>query len=570
MNALQFITKLLQGGVQPAYDLQKEWRQVYLRTTLHTLDIRPSFNFVANGKVYASPKSDYDAIYDNYILNRYVTQHDARQQWTRLNTITGKGFIDRAIQKWASVIFSENGYQLKAQNEKTNTYLDSGNFSGFAFSDWVKETLLHLTINDPNGYVAVLRSDNLTEEEPAKPQIYVVNSGDVLHAHTDDEPFLAFKRKVDRVEQFVVIDTERTYFIDSQSGNIVYYPNNKVVQYSILGGVPITKNGLSFFESYLFYVLDLLNRWATERAHYEGSRKDGIPIRGMVSKGCDDCGGAGVINGDCGEGAENHGNPNCKETCKKCNGSGKTISINQGDTFEFSEELLIKGGGIADFVSWVNPDTRIVDQDLVIIEGLKVEIEKALFIRQTESAAQQSGEAKKIDLAAANQFISKISNRIFATAKVLLLAIVGHIEMTATPDIVFRETTTFITKDESDYINDIATFVKMGNIPKSKELEASMAISAGDNVTAKMINFFLQYAPSVYLNTAQWLEFQNAFVGSPLISLHTLLRFFGESELRKMASELGETAFLQLPMQAVFSELVKRLPKLQTEPTPFI
>lgn len=569
MNALQFITKLLQGGAQPAYE-QKEWRQVYLRTTLHTLDVRPSFNLVANGKVYANPKSDYDAIYDNYILNRYVTQHEARQQWTRLNTITGKGFIDRAVQKWASVIFSENGYQLKAQNEKTNTYLDGGNFSGFGFSDWAKETLLHLTINDPNGYVVVLRGDNLTGEEPAKPQIYIVNSSDVLHAHTDNEPFLAFKRRVNKVEQVVVIDIEHTYFIDSQSGNIVYYPNNKVVQYSILGGVPITKNGLSFFESYLSYVLDLLNRWTTERAHYEGSRKDGIPIRGMVSKGCDDCGGVGVINGDCGEGAENHGNPNCKETCKKCNGSGKTISINQGDTFEFSEDLLLKGGGIADFVSWVNPDTRIVDQDLVIIDSLKVEIEKALFIRQTESAAQQSGEAKKIDLAAANQFISKISNRIFATAKVLLLAIVGHIEMTATPDIVFRETTTFIPKDESDYIADIEAFVSLGNIRKAKEIESQMASTSGDMVTAKSIRFFLQYAPTIYLSTTQWLEFQNAFNGSDLMPLHTAIRFFGETEMAKLIAELGDTTFLQMPMQSIYELFVKRLPKLQANPQPII
>jgi len=239
-----------------------------------------------------------------------------------------------------------------------------------------------------------------------------------------------------------------------------------------------------YYDSSLTYAIPLLDNYLKEHIHYQGDRKDSIPIRGIIESDCEHCGGHGTIKGDCGDGSDAFGKPECNETCKSCKGAGKRNSFNQGDTISISETLLQNSSGISALMGWINPDTKIVEQSSDILQRLAADIEKALFIRQTESAAQQSGEAKKIDLQAANMFISGVSSNVYRVVKSLLLSIASYIQMTGKPDIMFIENTTFILKDSEDYIAEMERFVKMGDIRGAKQIEYKLKIGEGDEVGA--------------------------------------------------------------------------------------
>ncbi len=594
MDKLTFLNMyILRGKPFAACPLESYYLNESRKLTIHSRGVLPNMRVTytdvtgTEKQIIQHTKEGelYDEIFNKNIFNRYLTMHPKRLAWSKLvYTPIGKSLISSALNRYNSAIFQQGSFGFSSQDEATENALKSNDFCGTTFNTWVVNNLLQQVVEDPNGMAVVLRGDNLMPSEPAKPYVMAVRSDAIIHQHTKDEPFLIFERypKNKLNNTYYVIDETETWIIEQRDGKILpepkAYPNYGLLPFMVFGGelnttqVAYDKTQRDatememYYTSYLNFIVSELNALCREQIHYEGDRKDVIPMRGIVARNCDTCNGTGVIIGDCGDDAK-LGAPECNETCKVCNGHGHIISINQGDTLEINEDVLAKvGGNISGAVNWFNPDTGIVTLSSTILAEKISYIEKRLFIFQSE-IANQSGEAKKIDLQAASMFFGKLSNRLFDIAEHTLKNIAAYIQMTATPDFSVKRNTNFQLKDETDLQNEIVTYKQNGLLELAASSEKELLAKQGNGIAVKKIEYFELYSPMQNYSDAQILAVRNIYGDAPDFVKSIKMRYFGQMALNRVINKMGSAWFITATLEQVDKKVQAELAKINTNAT---
>lgn len=576
MTAEQFLDDyLLNGATYSKHNAEKAEivRQVTLKLKLHAEGVLPSHDPVNIGGVLYSKSdtSEYTPIFDRVAFSRFGNQNTGRIAWAKCNYIpVSKPYISRALNKFIGIIFTKNGYKLGSQHEQTQAYLHSNNFAGVPFEAYAKEHVLNRSITDPNGYFVVLRTDDLSGSEPSQPSVFFFGSHSVVHFHTEEEPFLCVRDAATNsiTGRTIVCDKHNTNFVytNKETGEVVIkkYSNYGILPYSIAAGKAVVKTGaggdIVYQNSFIDYVLPVLDELLREFVHYTNNRKDSIATRAITKETCHTCNGTGKIKGDCGEGGSNYGNPNCSSTCDRCGGHGSTTSISQGDTIVIDREWLANNNGVSDFVNWFNPDTKIVDQDKSILHDTEKKIMELLSIRSTDSSEKESGEAKRLNQVNDALSIESMSNGVFTVIKILLTSIAAHIQNSGSPYVLFTTNRTVLTRTEDDYYYEISEYTKNGNLRYADMLQRDMLVSQGDYISARVIDFLLLYSNMRYMSDIQKISFEAAFAGKGILKQEQLLLYFGESEIRKYAHEVGDAVFLKTPLNIIFNQLLERLP----------
>ena len=541
---------------------------------------------------YDATAKKYECIFDADIFNRYLTMHPKRLQWLRLvyNPV-GTPIISSAINRYNSSIFQGGSYDFSSSDTASNEYLAGDNFDNLSFAQWIKNHLLQYVIEDPNGVVVIIREDYILATEPAKPKIKFISSDKVLHRPTDKENYLIFA-EYDRKcldNEYYIIDKDATWTYYKKDGvissEIKQYPNYGYIPFCVLGGevrnaeVSYSIAGVSttcvenYYASYLSFIIGELNALCREELHYQGDRKDVIPMRGIVARNCDTCNGTGHVSGDCGEGLDRHGDPACTETCKSCGGCGSTISINQGDTIEINEDILAKvGGNINGAVNWFNPDTNIVTISNDIVRAKSKLIEKKLFIYQSESSGQQSGESKKMDLETATMFIGRLADRLFDISEKMLISICSYIQMNAKPECETVRNTNFQLKDETDLQSEIILYKEKGLTSFANEAAKQLLRKQGNKLALKRIEYLEIYSPFQHKTDAEVMMITNSYGTSPAVEQAMKMRMFGDALLNAIIYTFGSTWFLAAPLTTINDRVILELAKIDLnnaiQPTP--
>ena len=591
LSKLDFINNyIFKGDAINAFPMDNYYLKETDKITLHSRGVLPNVRLhwqdvsgVEKEAIQYSPiAKKYECIFDADIFNRYLTMHPKRLQWLKLiyNPV-GTPIISTAINRYNSAIFQGGSYDFSSSDTASNEYLKGNNFDSLSFAEWVKNHLLQFVIEDPNGIVVVIREDYILANKQAKPKIKYISSDKILHRPTDKENYLVFAEYDHKCldNEYYVIDKDATWVYIKKDGvigsEIKQYQNYGYIPYCVLGGevrnveVSYTIAGTStscvenYYASYLSFIIGELNSLCREELHYQGDRKDVIPMRGIVARNCDTCNGTGHVSGDCGEGLDRHGDPACVETCKSCGGCGSTISINQGDTIEINEDVLAKvGGNINGAINWFNPDTNIVTISNSIVQEKAKAIEKKLFIYQSESSAQQSGESKKMDLEAATMFIGRLADRLFDICEKMLLSVCSYMQMTATPECEVIRNTNFQLKDESDLQSEIILYKENGLASFANEAAKQLLRKQGNILALKRIEYLEVYSPFQNKTDAEIMMITNSYGASPSVEQAMKIRIFGESVLNSIIHTLGSTWFLSAPLAAINERVLLELSKI--------
>lgn len=594
MDKITFLNQyLLSGKLSSANRLEEQCQKESRAITIHSRGVLPNMRVDytdvtgAEKRIiqYSKEGELYDDIFNKDIFNRYLTMHPKRLAWSKLvYTPVGRSLISSAINRYNSAIFQHGSFSFSSQHEATRLELAKPNYCGDTFNTWVSSNLLQQVIEDPNGIAVVLRADELTASAPAQPYVLVVSYEAILHPYRKEEPFLAIERypKNKLNNTFFIIDENETWVIELKDGKVAgeakAYKNYGFLPFVVLGG-EIKKTQISYdktqkqatetetyYSSYLSYIVQELNALCREQIHYEGDRKDVIPMRGIVARNCDTCNGTGVIIGDCGDDTK-LGAPECNETCKVCNGHGHIISINQGDTLEINEDVLAKvGGNINGAVNWFNPDTNIVKLSSEILAEKTKYIEKRLFIFQSENA-NESGEAKKIDLQAASMFIGKLANRLFDISDLMLRAIASYMQMTATPDYTIKRNTNFQLKDETDLREEIITYKSNGMLELAAISEKELLAKQGNKEAIKKNEYFELYNPLANYTDMQIMAARNIYGDAPDFQKAIKMYYFGNVALKRAINKSGIDWFISATLEQVDKKVQAELAKINTNAT---
>jgi hypothetical protein len=558
------------------------------RVTIHSRGILPNVvlsytdgsGTTRELRQWTAENERYDKYFDKNIFNRYLTMNPQRLKWSKLiYQPAGQVLVMNAANRYNAAIFQAGSYEFSSTHEPTETYINGANFNNQSFDSWVSERLLIHILEDPNGCLVVLRGDEINATQPAKPYIKYVSSDRILHRPTDTEPFLAFcdngitaqTNTVFVVDKFGTTEHLRT---DGKAYIVKEYPNYGFEPYVICGGNIVTANVVqgvgytqqaridSYYCSYISFICSELDSLCRETIHYEGDRKDVIPMRGIIARNCEKCNGTGEIIGDCGDDTR-LGEPECAATCKTCGGHGHIISINQGDTLEVNEDVLAKvGGNINGAINWFNPDTNIVKMSTEIVDTLNNKIAKKLYVYQAEGAAQQTAEAKKIDLQAAAMFIGKLANRCFYVADVLLKSIASYLQMNAEPDYKVTPTANYQLKDEQDLQAEILGYKQAGLPQLADNSERELLMKNGNYIGIKQMDYWAIYSPFENYSDVQILGIRNVFGNTPAVESGLKMKYFGQQAINTVLYNFGESWFLATDLTTLNAEVQKELAKI--------
>lgn len=428
----------------------KSFNEAHHSITLFTRGIKPTYK---NKNGYTVIPHNYKSEYDKYfedILYRHPNEDEVTHQWRRATLPIGKAQepLVNSINRLVSVMFSEDNFTFSSQDELTATYFKD-------IKQLFKEKYTN-RVEDPNGLLAVidLHEKAFINDRP-RPGIIYVESENIKYQGQD---MVVFKYK----EHYHVLTptSYARYKEENEQFVFGYFHEVGIMPVITLGGNKVGNHFISDFAFYIDWAKDFLQQSSDDRAILKNAA---YPIPVMAKETCEKCGGAKTVAVDSCKGATCeicHG-AGCRKTCTTCGGEGQ-IKYFPGRVINFNPTTAGEGGGLVkagDLMNWATPSLEPATHSLERIKYEKEGGEKALNIRNVN--AQQSGEAKALDMAYEEANIKQISDSFFTVCSYILEVAVKWLNYKREVQYSVSKPVTFELKTPLEITSDYEMLVKI-------------------------------------------------------------------------------------------------------------
>ena len=520
--------------------LVKSFNEAHRSITLFTRGIKPTYKDKYGATVTPHNYSqDYEKYFED-ILYRHPNEDDITHQWRRATLPVGKAQepLVNSINRLVSVMFSEDNFTFSSQDELTSDYFKD-------IKQLFKEKYIN-RVEDPNGLLAVidLHEKAFINDRP-RPGIIYVPSCDILYNGKD---MVVFKYN----EHFHVLTPTQyaRYKSDNEQFVFGYIHEVGIMPVVNLGGIKVGDHFISDFAFYTDWAKDFLQQSSDDRAILKNAA---YPIPVMAKENCTKCGGAKTVaKTSCtGTSCESCGGAGCMENCTSCGGEGQ-IKYFPGRKINFNPTTAGEGGGAikaADQMHWATPSLEPATHSLERIKYEKEGGEKALNIRNVN--AQQSGEAKALDMAYEEANIKQVSDSWFTACAYILEVAVKWLNYKREVQYSLSKPVTFELKTPLEITSDYEMLVKI-NASKGVLDTAKMRVLKSLYPNDKLLlrkEKAMMYIDSLYHDNAQ------AIASKELAGLITKEQSILHETLNTIMTEyidrIGVEAFMMLSDQEI-------------------
>lgn len=522
--------------------LVKSYSEAHHSISLFTRGIRPTFK---DKYGYTVSPHNYKQEYEKYfeaILYRHPNEDESIHQWRRATLPIGKAQepLVNSINRLQSVMFSQDNFEFNSQDENTNAYF--AEVKKFFKDHYVNR------VEDANGLFAIidLHETAFVNDAP-RPGIIYIESEHILHL---DEKSCVFKYK-----GFYHLLNESAYVRYNENNTIVFGYLHECGKLPVkpLGGIKSGNHFISDFAFYIDWAKDFLQQSSDDRAILKNAA---YPIPIMAKEPCTSCHGQKTIaKKECeGQSCTQCSGNGCYDECKTCGGSGE-LKYFPGRTINFNPSTVGEGGSVkaADLMSWATPDMAPAQHSLERVKYEKEGGEKALNIRNVN--AQQSGEAKALDMAYEEANIKHISSNYYDVCSYILDIAIKWLNYKKEVQYSFAKPVNTEIKTPLEITSDYEMLVKINaskSILDKAKLRVIKALYPNDKVLIKKESAAM-YIDSLYHDNAQTIGQKElaGIVDKAKLLLHETL----SEQLEMLIERIGVMAFMEMSNKEIKQSL---------------
>ncbi len=546
-----------------------KWEEVYLRTTFHTLGIKPKYEVNRKSSYWynktvtpASYDPKYESIFEGDIFNRYPTISKERYNWQRsIYPTIAKSMFTQALREIKGALFQLGTYDATSHEKNTKAFLEGNNFNCKSLKNYIREVLPSQMVNDPNGFL-VVHYDFEAETATANDLVFRYVSSEKIKFF--DKSLLVFENAD---KSLIAIDANSHSKLsynkkEERYYNLVSVPHNLSILTAIqLGGYYVAVDNENhddsmYYDSFFSAGVELAYPVVRQFIDNESLAKDLIPIVQQVDPTCPECEGDMTIPVPCPD-SEADSAKGCTEICGTCEGKG-TVSRNMGDVYTVDFEAAKEMNGLK-LVDYITPQTAIITATEERFYKLLDELRSALYLNNAEEA--QSGVAKTIDQEKMRKFVSDFSNQLFEVARNLIIFCDALINLKVNPSAAcIVQPTQFGLESEAEQSERIAKMKEGGfdSLILRTKTEAMINTGNSSDEVKKMAKVLGMYDPLRYQNeksierkTALGIITKNACIKS----------LYAENELQKLVHQKGKDWFMRQDYEAIAAELDREIQK---------
>lgn len=398
---------------------RRKCRELFVKTSLHTLGAEPSYKLLGGGGVYKPVNwygNDYQNRFTKVLMSRHPRESEDTLQWrlSQYRPQTKEAFSQLTDSVLGS-LFQDNNYSIIIDSEKDADYiLRDPSFSGYDLVNWFVNIGYTHMVNDANGHFLRMPNKPYTQLEGRDVKVYFIPSFNEIEVTED---FFSFEMG----GYAYYVDKNVIWRFKKQKDNtfLLMTDDNQGYYSHLLGRLPIDISGgywneYGYFESFYNKALPIADEYISSYSAEQLVDKEAShPFIQQVTEKCKTCAGIGQVTSVCGDcnGADSncnscHGN-NYLQTCGTCSGVGET-NVSPGVRINVPYEQMDK-----DAVRIISPNISINQYHNQKNIALKKDLYRALRLNSVDEA--QSGIAKGIDREDRDLFLSKMNNHIFDT-----------------------------------------------------------------------------------------------------------------------------------------------------------
>ena len=342
----------------------------------------------------------FEDVFKTRLLNRHPNESEALYNWRLSNySPLSEDIFNRFLIGANGAIMQPNNYVISV-DEKTQLYLNT-----YPIKEKITECL-EFVLNNPKGYIAVIVELNGEADSSQKlnPEIEFIEEAKVVMKDTDS---------------FAFEDDNFVYFLD-KTVQVTFNKSTEQALETIHGfnELPVWSSDNSFTNSFVKFADELIKNFSDDGMI---TKQYSYPIKQVVSPQCPKCNGQKYeVTYD-----ENDRSNPIRSICSSCGGHG-TMSINPGDNYAISEEVMMKNGGvIPDYAKFITPDIGIPEYHMKRWLEFYTKCERSLRLNPLVNGVQ-SGDAKKEDRKDQYAFLSAISQFVFDQIRKALVYISAY------------------------------------------------------------------------------------------------------------------------------------------------
>lgn len=529
MNYQTFIQKFTDKEKLP---LPKDYSQrvaASLAVQVHSSGCRPKYSIPTRmgGTEVITPES-YDSKFDNIfksrLLNRHPNESEALYNWRLSNyNPLSEDIFKRFLINATGSIMQPNNYVILV-DEKTQLYLNS-----YGLQDKIVECL-EFVLNNPKGYMAVVIEMNKEVDMSAKlnPELEFIEECDVV---MKDEDSFAFE------------DDEYVYFLDKTIQ--VCYNKKTKKDFETTHGfneIPVWDCDNTFTNSFVKFADELIKNFSDDGMM---TKQYSYPLKQVVSPQCPKCNGKKYeVIYDI-----NDRSKSTKQICEGCGGHG-VMSVNPGENYSVSEELVMKlGGQMPDYAKFITPDVGIPKYHMERWLEFYTKCERSLRLNPLVNGVQ-SGDAKKEDRKEQYAFLSAISQFVFQQIKKALVYISAYNNYNNASNTYEAQNIIVVAPKQldlmtdSDLVNELMVIQSKTDdsmILGESQYAVTSKIYKDDNIQAK-INDILYIVDDLYGATGNALK--SKFLSGVYDVRDKTIHEKGYKILLRMSNEMSQETFL--------------------------
>lgn len=402
------------AGLCKAVSTNKEYRHpAYEKTVEYAREFAPHAFGDNPGDVLKTYRPLEDRIIRDYRESIY--QPVSNSEFKRC-----LGVVNRVFSEGVNAISYPEKYPGIISDDETPELYFEQHFAGTSVMNFTEQVVMPCMVGDPN---AVLALDYIAATDEELPEIVptVWGSESVYLFERDTYALIKTNRKsvvsVGQSSQrvglvYLYYNRERIYEVRQYGDQNKYLfrverlADHKCESMPVqqLGGVMVSKDGVSYYESFFDAALPYWNKLIREDSDVDAAVVSHLyPEKVVMQSVCETCKGSGFVQND---------------SCSTCKGSGKVSGGSAYKHVSISDDSIEAGVRPSDVIHYVQKDIESIRLAGERVEGHKLAALQALHLHSVLGVnLLNSGAAKDIDRQDMNLFLSSISNRAYGIAE---------------------------------------------------------------------------------------------------------------------------------------------------------
>lgn len=416
--------EVLAGGKGVLPTTHDKAKQAYYGMALHVNGVLPRLPYNSNGLSLEkdSDYTEYRKLFDTYLFAKHPREKEEQRYWryAQYKPFQRAPFVN-IIQQITSAIFQGSGYSIDIDNTEDSDYFWDTDIDGTPnfISQFISKTTSIML--DGEGYLIPIPNkafNELAKGEKVKPRLHFIHTKNIKYL-TDDEILWV---NDDETEGWLVNKLVYWKFVKDEKGSWI---DARAEGYwaHLLGFLPIVKaGGISngcMYDSWLVSGRAFADEFVSAKSAEQLVNKEAAhPYIIATAEDCTECQGTGThsccskcnkYSSECGceHAVGEFVRPYLSE-CTSCGGSGRQ-SRNPGDWMIVPKEDMDGG----DLIKIITPDVSVNAHLKKTSDDIYRELERALYIRTSDTNEGESGISKTKTLESRYQFFMAISNDFF-------------------------------------------------------------------------------------------------------------------------------------------------------------